>query len=520
MHTQAHFSKGSSSQHFASSVEVWGGLWRISFLQERLSDHAWNVYHLSGSRWEFAHVAYGVATRGNELGDLLWRYLADLESLFGDVDRVCDFKIKVQLLLSPVVVQSLATVTPVQSFLSEGVGGTWGASSHVLELMHPLEALSKAFIDTIWHIDISHIDIIMSFVCVIQNFEAWFDSQLFLWSSSSVEVTLQIIVIAWSIYKPAKLACWLLLICVEVTLLVGLVVVRMSFGGELACLGFWLLIATSSTTILEDHVVCSHGRYRAHWVLLIPKIWTLHSMIGLIVLAMWVLSMLYISILLLALSWGNVIVLINEDHLLVLMFSFQNWGMPPVCLRRLYILLMMGQAFGIVVLWWLLLDDDIALRPQVLPQVSACLIIQNLLSFLLMMLVATANSVGIRREIGSKMAWGYLAHLLRVLGLVMANRQIIFAHGIVSRAAHVASGWVNGSDSLSCGWLRSQRLVAMRYGTANDLLHGGGWMVVVVDQIRSNMTGGLEGRAWVDAKHLLLTIADHGGLVLSMSRLA
>lgn len=78
--------------------------------------------------------------------------------------------------------------------------------------------------------------------------------------------------------------------------------------------------------------------------------------------------------------------------------------MPPVCLRRLYILLMMGQAFGIVVLWWLLLDDDIALRPQVLPQVSACLIIQNLLSFLLMMLVATANSVGIRREIGSKMA--------------------------------------------------------------------------------------------------------------------
>ena len=45
-------------------------------------------------------------------------------------------------------------------------------------------------------------------------------------------------------------------------------------------------------------------------------------------------------------------------------------------------------------------------------------------------------------------------------------------------------------------------------------------MVVVVDQIRSNMTGGLEGRAWVDAKHLLLAISDHGGLVLSMSRLA
>jgi len=178
----------------------------------------------------------------------------------------------------------------------------------------------------------------------------------------------------------------------------------MSFGGELACLGFRLLIATSSTTILEDHVVCPHGRHRAHRVLFIPQIWTLHSMIGLIVLTMWVLSMLYISILLLALSRGNVIVLVNEDHLLVLMFSFQNRRMPSICLGRLYVLLMMAQAFGIVVLWLLLLDDDIALRPQILPQVSACLVVQNLLSFLLMMLVTTANSIGIRREIWSKMA--------------------------------------------------------------------------------------------------------------------
>jgi len=50
VHTQAHFSKGSSSKHFASSVEFWCGLGCISLLQERLSDQARNLHHLFGSR--------------------------------------------------------------------------------------------------------------------------------------------------------------------------------------------------------------------------------------------------------------------------------------------------------------------------------------------------------------------------------------------------------------------------------------------------------------------------------------
>ena len=52
VHTQTYFSKGSSSKHFASSVEVRSGLWCISLLQEGLPDQARNLHHLSGSRRE------------------------------------------------------------------------------------------------------------------------------------------------------------------------------------------------------------------------------------------------------------------------------------------------------------------------------------------------------------------------------------------------------------------------------------------------------------------------------------
>jgi hypothetical protein len=44
-------------------------------------------------------------------------------------------------------------------------------------------------------------------------------------------------------------------------------------------------------------------------------------------------------------------------------------------------------------------------------------------------------------------------------------------------------------------------------------------MVVAIYQIRGNVIGGLEGRARVDAKHLLGAVSDDGGLVLSVSRL-
>ena len=88
----------------------------------------------------------------------------------------------------------------------------------------------------------------------------------------------------------------------------------------------------------------------------------------------------------------------------------------------------------------MLLDDDVALWPQILPQVPTCLIVENLLRFLLMLLAATTRSVGIGGEIRSEMARGHVAHLLRARGLMMTNGQIVFADGIVSRGAHVVQG--------------------------------------------------------------------------------
>ena len=47
-------------------------------------------------------------------------------------------------------------------------------------------------------------------------------------------------------------------------------------------------------------------------------------MIRLILLDVRILGILHVSILWLALSRGDIVVLVDEDHLLVLMFTFQN----------------------------------------------------------------------------------------------------------------------------------------------------------------------------------------------------
>ena len=105
--------------------------------------------------------------------NLLWRYLAELESLFGDVDGALRAKIRVVWLrLPPGVCQSLAALNPLWSFLPERMRATRGSSSRVFEPSQSLEALSQAPLAAIRHPDISHVDIIKHFIGLVQNLQA------------------------------------------------------------------------------------------------------------------------------------------------------------------------------------------------------------------------------------------------------------------------------------------------------------------------------------------------------------
>ena len=76
---------------------------------------------------------------------------------------------------------------------------------------------------------------------------------------------------------------------------------------------------------------------------------------------------------------------------------------------------------------------------------------------------------------------------------------------------------VDRGNSLAGRRLRSERLVAMRNGTSDDLLHGR--IRGVIHKIGRNIRRMWESCARIDAKHLLLSTND-GSFVLPVGRLA
>ena len=288
-------------------------------------------------------------------------------------------------------------------------------------------------------------------------------------------------------------------------------IIRWPFLRELSSLRFGLLASAASAAVNEYKIVGTTSGAWTHRVLLVCKVRTL------VLISSLVLLLIRTKSCNLSLGSCNFIVLVYENHLFSLMFTLQNGGVTAVSLGTFEVSLVLahgttswrsgGCAAGVLLL--LLLNHDVTLRFEMLAKLTAsssCLVAQELVSFLLVRLVAGVVVAG---QVWSQVSWmGSWSFLGGV-----AQREIVLGSLLPIVEGSCGIHW---NYSFSGAALGPQTFVTVWDGTSNNLLGGSSMWVLTCDQSRRM----LKSRTWVNTKHLLRPWPNNRCFRFTMRRLA